>query len=97
GIEHEIRAEHGRDRAAGAEGWYLGVGRCAEEQSRSSLHHRRDEPTTEVEEQYPSRPNASSTFLPKMARNNMFPRMWSQPECMNITVIQPSPHGRPPM
>jgi hypothetical protein len=36
---------------------------------------------------------ASSTFLPKIARNNMLPRMCSQLACMNVAVNQLTPDG----
>src|SRR4051794_4895766 len=39
-------------------------------------------------------PSASSTLLPKIQRKSMFPRMCSQPPCMNIDVNVLSSHPR---
>src|SRR6478752_5491082 len=51
GIEHEIGAQHGGDRAAGAEVGYLRVGRGAEEQGHRGLQHHRGESAGKVKEQ----------------------------------------------
>jgi hypothetical protein len=39
------------------------------------------------------RPNASSTFLAKMARNSMLPRMWSRLPCTNTALNQLTGRG----
>ena len=51
GVEHDISAQHGGDRAAGTQGRYLRIGRCAEEQGHRGLHHRRRESAGEVKDQ----------------------------------------------
>ena len=93
-VEHEVGAQHGRDRPAARRGWAPGrpppsrttnvIGVCV-------AHG--DKAAGDVEGEVAEVPNASSTFLPKTARNSMLPRMWSQLPCMNIAVNQLIPHG----
>jgi len=105
--QHEREDARAGDRAPGRRparrrsrrwrpGRYLRVGRRAEEQGHRGLQHNGREPACEVEQQVDrAARNAFSTFLPKSAENHMLPRMWSQPACKNIAVIQLTPHGRP--
>jgi hypothetical protein len=86
-IEHEVRAEHGGDRAAGAE---EGTRAAAEVPANSVISACVSVATNPPVKYKPSQracPKASSTFLPKIARNNMSPRMSLQLPCMNIALL----------
>ena len=50
-------------------------------------------PAARYQARKPTEPIASSTLLPKIQRNSMFPRMCSQLACMNIPVKTPSYQG----